>query len=61
MLEWFLYLWTAFSIGSSIFSENERLALFSVNPNSSVIFAKYSLNTSAIFTSSFIITTFQGD
>ena len=49
MLGWFLYLSTACSIGSSIFLGNERLALFSVNSNSSVIFAKYSLSTSAIF------------
>ena len=49
MFGWFLYVRTALSIGSWIFSENERLALLSVNSSSSVIFAKYSLTSSAIF------------
>ena len=59
MLGWFLYFSTALSIRSSIFSENERLALFSVNSSSSAIFAKYSLNTSAIFVSLFTISPFS--
>ena len=37
----------------------DRLALFSVNSSSSVIFAKYSFNTSAIFISSFINSPFS--
>ena len=48
-------------MGSSIVTENERLDLFSVSSRSSIIFAEYSLNTSAIVMSLLITSPFQED
>ena len=46
-------------MGTSIVTGNERLDLFSVSSRSSIIFAEYSLNTSAIVKSSLIISPFS--